>query len=107
MAAVRFANTGRELGVRRQLHALGLRFRLHQTSLPGSPDIALKKHRAVISCTVDFAAQWRRVAAESVSSQTERKLRCDTALVENRWPSFQLKIVSYWPNADRKSTRCQ
>lgn len=34
--------------VRSVLHALGLRFRLHQASLPGTPDIVLKRHGVVI-----------------------------------------------------------
>ncbi len=48
MAAVRSHNTKPELAVRSALHAMGLRFRLHQRSLPGSPDIVLKKHSTVI-----------------------------------------------------------
>lgn len=30
------------------LHRLGYRFRLHDRSLPGRPDIVLKRHRAVV-----------------------------------------------------------
>lgn len=48
MAAVGSRNTKPELVVRHVLHSMGLRFRLHQTALPGSPDIVLKRHRTVI-----------------------------------------------------------
>lgn len=48
MTAVRSQNTKPELAVRSALHAMGLRFRLHQRSLPGSPDIVLKKHATII-----------------------------------------------------------
>lgn len=48
MAAVRSADTKPELLVRRILHSLRLRFRLHQSSLPGSPDIVLKRHGTII-----------------------------------------------------------
>lgn len=48
MAAVRSRDTAPEVLVRSILHSLGLRFRLHQTSLPGSPDIVLRRYRAVI-----------------------------------------------------------
>jgi DNA mismatch endonuclease, patch repair protein len=48
MAAVRSRNTTPEIAVRSMLHSLGLRFRLHQSSLPGSPDVVLKKHGAVV-----------------------------------------------------------
>ncbi|UXL08116.1 very short patch repair endonuclease [Achromobacter xylosoxidans] len=48
MAAVRGRETKPERAVRSALHALGLRFRLYQTSLPGSPDIVLRRHRTVV-----------------------------------------------------------
>ena len=48
MAAVRSGNTKPEIAVRSILHSLGLRFRLHQPSLPSSPDIVLKRHSAVV-----------------------------------------------------------
>ncbi|WP_460053414.1 very short patch repair endonuclease [Pseudomonas sp. H1_A05] len=48
MRAVRRANTKPELIVRKALHAQGLRFRIHQRSLPGTPDIVLARHRTVI-----------------------------------------------------------
>ena len=34
--------------VRKALHALGFRYRLHDCKLPGNPDIVLPKYRAVI-----------------------------------------------------------
>ena len=34
--------------VRRQAHALGLRFRLHRKDLPGTPDLVFPKYRAVV-----------------------------------------------------------
>ena len=34
--------------VRRLAHAMGLRFRLHRKDLPGKPDLAFPKHRAVL-----------------------------------------------------------
>jgi len=48
MAAVRSSNTLPERAVRSMLHRLGLRFRLHQKSLPGTPDIVLKRHMTVV-----------------------------------------------------------
>ncbi|WP_412462281.1 very short patch repair endonuclease [Pseudomonas sp. SC11] len=48
MRAVRRAHTKPELLVRKAMHALGLRFRLHSKSLPGSPDIVLAKHHTVV-----------------------------------------------------------
>lgn len=48
MAAIRGKDTAPELAVRRILHAMGLRFRLHRRDLPGRPDIVLPKHRTVV-----------------------------------------------------------
>lgn len=43
MRRVRVRNTAPELAVRRILHALGARFRLHASELPGSPDICNRR----------------------------------------------------------------
>lgn len=48
MRAVKRSNTKPELVVRKLLHSLGLRFRLHVADLPGTPDILLPKHRTII-----------------------------------------------------------
>ncbi|MEA2760712.1 MAG: mismatch endonuclease, patch repair protein [Methylobacteriaceae bacterium] len=48
LRAVRKKDTKPELAVRKLLHALGFRFRLHSRELPGSPDIVLPRHKAVI-----------------------------------------------------------
>jgi DNA mismatch endonuclease (patch repair protein) len=48
MRAVRSANTTPELAVRRAAHALGLRFRLNRTDLPGKPDLVFPKHRLAL-----------------------------------------------------------
>lgn len=48
MRAVKRAHTKPEMIVRRALHALGLRFRLHRRDLPGSPDIVLPRLRTVV-----------------------------------------------------------
>lgn len=48
MSGIRGQNTRPELMVRKGLYALGFRYRLHSTGLPGKPDIVLKKYRAAI-----------------------------------------------------------
>jgi len=48
MARIRGKNTEPERVVRRLLHAMGFRFRLHRRDLPGTPDIVLPKQRAII-----------------------------------------------------------
>lgn len=48
MAGIAGKNTKPELVLRRGLHALGFRFRLHDCALPGKPDIVLPRYRAVV-----------------------------------------------------------
>jgi len=48
MGRVRSRNTSPEIRVRRLLHALGYRFRLHRADLPGSPDVVLPKYKLCI-----------------------------------------------------------
>jgi len=48
MSKVHGKNTKPEMAVRKCLHALGFRFRLHRKNLPGKPDIVLPKYKTVI-----------------------------------------------------------
>ncbi|MEI8703500.1 very short patch repair endonuclease [Mesorhizobium sp. ISC15] len=47
MASVGQKNTGAELLLRRALHKIGLRYRLHDRALPGSPDLVFRRFGAV------------------------------------------------------------
>ena len=48
MSAIKSKNTKPEIKVRKVLHSMGYRFRLHRKDLPGSPDIVLPKYKTVI-----------------------------------------------------------
>ena len=48
MSAIKSKNTKPEIKVRKILHSMGYRFRLHRKDLPGSPDIVLPKYKTVI-----------------------------------------------------------
>ena len=48
MARVKNKHTRPELQVRRLLHRMGYRFRLHRRDLPGAPDIVLPRYRTAI-----------------------------------------------------------
>ena len=48
MSAIKSKNTKPEIKVRKVLHSMGYRFRLHRKDLPGSPDIVLPKFKTVI-----------------------------------------------------------
>ena len=48
MSGIHGKNTKPEMLIRKGLHALGFRYRLHSLKLPGKPDIILPKYRAII-----------------------------------------------------------
>jgi DNA mismatch endonuclease (patch repair protein) len=48
MSRIKNRDTGPEMLVRKKLHEMGYRFRLHRKDLPGKPDIVLPKHKTII-----------------------------------------------------------
>ena len=48
MAGITGKNTKPELIVRKGLHAMGFRYRLHASNLPGKPDLVFPRYKAVI-----------------------------------------------------------
>jgi len=60
MSRIRSKDMKPEMAVRRQLHALGYRFRLHRRDLPGKPDIVFLSRRKVIFVNGCF---WHQHAA--------------------------------------------
>ncbi|MDB5091560.1 MAG: vsr [Mucilaginibacter sp.] len=48
MTLVKGKNTKPEIILRKKLHALGFRFRVHDRKLPGTPDVKLTKYKTVV-----------------------------------------------------------
>lgn len=48
MSRIRAKDTAPELQLRKGLHALGFRYRLHVRKLPGKPDLVLPKYKSAI-----------------------------------------------------------
>lgn len=48
MSRIKGKNTKPEMLIRRGLHARGLRYRLHERSLPGRPDLVFRKYNAAV-----------------------------------------------------------
>ncbi len=48
MSGIRSKNTRAELEIRKKLFVSGFRYRLHDSSLPGKPDLTFPRYRAVI-----------------------------------------------------------
>lgn len=74
LAAVASRDTAPEMRVRRLLHAMGYRFRLHRRDLPGTPDIVLPGHRAIVEVRGCF---WHRHPDPACRNAALPRVRAD------------------------------
>jgi len=99
MSRIRSRDTKPEMVVRRMLHRLGYRYRLHAKDLPGRPDIVFGKRRKVVFIHGCF---WHRHAdpccklarlpktrldfwLPKLESNVDRDKRHERALYEQGW----------------------
>lgn len=100
MASIRGKNTKPELKVRRGLHQLGFRFRLHPRDLPGRPDLTFPKYRTAVfvhgcfwhrhkSCRLAYTPSANRQTwIQKFEGNVERDRRQIAQLHENGWRVF-------------------
>jgi DNA mismatch endonuclease, patch repair protein len=97
MSAILGSNTKPEMAVRRLLHGLGYRFKLHDRRLPGTPDIVFRGRRKVVfvhgcfwhrheGCRISHLpksrqAYWEEKLARNVARDERQRL----ALEEEGW----------------------
>lgn len=102
MSRIHSRDTKPEVALRRALHRLGLRFRLHG-DLPGRPDIVLPRYRAVVLVHGCF---WHRHAGCKVAStpksntafwqaKFDRNVERDAEVVD-RLKSLDWKVLVAW-----------
>ena len=48
MSRIRYKNTRPEMIVRSEVHRMGFRYKLHNSVLPGKPDLVLTRHKKII-----------------------------------------------------------
>lgn len=104
MARIRSRDTTPELAVRRQLHKLGLRFRLHRKDLPGTPDLVFPAKRAVLFVHGCFwhvcphcAAGRRRVKSnESYWHPKLERNRARDASAKERLALLGWHVLTFW-----------
>lgn len=65
MSRIRGKDTQPELALRRVLHGLGLRYRLHGAGLPGKPDLVFPRYKAVVFVHGCF---WHRHAGCNIAT---------------------------------------
>ncbi len=93
-------DSGPEILLRRELHSLGLRFRIQYRGIPGTPDIAFTRARIAVFVDGCFWHQcpehgvmpkanreWWKAKLEG---NTERDRRKDRALLELDWLPFHV-----------------
>jgi DNA mismatch endonuclease Vsr len=74
LAAVKGKDSTPELIVRRALHAMGYRFRLHRRDLPGTPDIVFAGRRAIVEVRGCF---WHRHPDPTCRNAVLPRVRAD------------------------------
>ena len=102
MSRIRGVHTAPELRVRKLLHAMGLRYRLHGKGMPGKPDLVFPKARAVLFVHGCFWHMHRckygkpvpatntTFWAEKRRSNVERDKRNRTMLKADGWRVFEV-----------------
>ncbi|HAU36468.1 MAG TPA: very short patch repair endonuclease [Phycisphaerales bacterium] len=99
MAAVKSKDTAPEMIVRRMVHSLGYRYRLHVKSLPGTPDLVFPRLRKVINVSGCFwhmhrcgrcriPASRRRYWVSKLAKNAARDKRTNRALRDKGWDVF-------------------
>ena len=103
MSAIKGKDTQPEMKVRRFLHKRGFRYRLHDKSLPGSPDLCLPRYRVVIfvhgcfwhrheGCRLSYVPASNRDSWQAKFQQNvERDRRNIDSLVQTGW-----RVIILW-----------
>lgn len=115
MSRIQSKDTKPEMIVRRALHALGFRYRLHGKDLPGKPDLVFPKHRAVIFVQGCFwhrheGCRWARVPEShrdywvpKLARNAERDALEREALLASGWRVLWIWECALKHKADREA----
>ncbi|RWM32604.1 MAG: DNA mismatch endonuclease Vsr [Mesorhizobium sp.] len=90
MSLVKSRDTKPELVVRRLVHSMGYRFRLHRTDLPGKPDIVFPGRKAIVMVNGCFwhghdckrGARQPKANSEYWKAKVSRNVSRDARVVE-------------------------
>ena len=100
MKRVKLKNGSLERLVQSELRGAGLRFRRHNRSLPGSPDIVFPAERVAVFVDGDFWHGWRLPAWEHKLSRFWRdKLRANRARDQRNFRRLRTrgwKVIRIW-----------
>lgn len=102
MAGIRGTDTKPEMLLRRGLHALGWRYRLHEQNLPGKPDLVFSRRRALVFAHGCFwhghdchLFKWPKTRedfwAAKIGSNITRDMRVRQGLLGDGW-----RVLEVW-----------
>ena len=111
MSGIRGRDTKPELLLRKGLHAMGFRYKLHDKSLPGKPDLVFPRYRAVIFVNGCFwhghdchLFKWPKSRKdfwrEKIKSNIDRDRLVTSQLKEQGW-----RVLRVWECALKGRTR--
>lgn len=113
LAAIRGKNTKPEIIVRKGLWSRGFRFRLNHKSLPGRPDIVLKKYRTCIFVNGCFwhghegcskiPSTNREFWEAKIRRNKERDIEAQKSLAEMGWHCITLWECELKPSVREKT----
>jgi len=81
MSRIKGRDTKPEIAIRKGLHAMGFRYRLHDKRLPGKPDMVFPKYRAIVFVNGCF---WHYHNCELFKMPSTRREWWKTKLARNR-----------------------
>ena len=103
MSRIRSNDTSIEVSLRKALWRAGIRYRKNYSMLPGSPDIAITKHKIAVFCDGEFwhGKDWERKKQKMQSNRDywiwkierniERDIEINKKLDNNGWT-----VIRFW-----------
>ncbi|MFC1903732.1 very short patch repair endonuclease [Chloroflexota bacterium] len=110
MKLIKSSNTEPEIQMRKMLWRSGIRYRLYDETLPGKPDIVIKKHKIAVFIDGEFwhGFQWNRKKNKikanrdywipKIERTIERDKKNNQLLEERGWT-----VVRYWTSEVQKN----
>lgn len=102
MSGIKGKNTKPELLIRKALHQQGFRYKLHDKSLPGKPDLVFPRYRAVIMVNGCFwhghrchLFKWPKTRPEFWRKKIERNIQKDSENLDGL-QVLEWRVLTIW-----------
>jgi DNA mismatch endonuclease (patch repair protein) len=110
MSQIRSRDTGPEMIVRKFLFAHGIRYRLYVNTLPGKPDIVIKKYKTIVDVRGCF---WHghkncrfgdKVKTKSLEDRVQSALKRDE-INEEKWRKLGWNVIIVWDRCELEARK--